>query len=75
MRLTLEYWPDDGGYVGRLREIPGIFSQGDTRADLEENIRDAYELVIEDARAQPHPQGSAQGDRGTCVKRAALLGG
>lgn len=49
MRLTLEYWPDTGGYVGRLREVPGVFSQGDTLADLEENIRDAYDLVIEDA--------------------------
>lgn len=55
MRLTLEYWPDHGGYVGRLREIPGVFSQGDTLSDLEANIRDAYELVIEDARAEPHP--------------------
>lgn len=56
MRLTLEYWPDDGGYVGRLREIPRVFSQGDTLDDLEVNIRDAYELVIADARRQPHPE-------------------
>ena len=49
MRLTLEYWPDEGGYVGRLREVPGVFSQGDTLAELEENIRDAYELVREDS--------------------------
>lgn len=55
MRLTLEYWADEGGYVGRLREIPGVFSQGDTLNDLEENIRDAYELVLEDARAESHP--------------------
>ncbi|MEO8276731.1 MAG: type II toxin-antitoxin system HicB family antitoxin [Thermoanaerobaculia bacterium] len=55
MRLTLEYWPDAEGYVGRLREIPSVFSQGDTLIDLEENIRDAYELVIEDARSEPHP--------------------
>lgn len=55
MRLTLEYWPDDGAYVGRLREIPGVFSQGDTLVELEENIRDAYELVVEDARSEPHP--------------------
>ena len=55
MRLTLEYWPDDGGYVGRLREIPGVFSQGGTLNELEENIRDAYELLREDARAEPHP--------------------
>jgi predicted RNase H-like HicB family nuclease len=55
MRLTLEYWPDEQGYVGRLREIPGVFSQGDTLEELEENIRDAYELVVADARAEPHP--------------------
>jgi len=50
MRLTLEYWPDEGGFVGRLREVPGVFSQGDTVGELEENIRDAYELVVSDAR-------------------------
>lgn len=55
MRLTLEYWPDADGYVGRLREVPGVFSQGDTLAELEENIRDAYELVVADARERPHP--------------------
>ena len=26
--FTLEYWIDDGWYVGRLREVPGVFSQG-----------------------------------------------
>lgn len=49
MRLTLEYWPDEDGYVGRLREVPGVFSQGGTLDELEENIRDAYELVVADA--------------------------
>lgn len=55
MRLTLEYWPDAGGYVGRLREVPGVFSQGDTLVELEENIRDAYELVRDDAGEEAHP--------------------
>ena len=55
MRLTLEYWPDDGGYVGRLREVPGVFSQGDSLSELEENIRDAYELVVDDAGHEVHP--------------------
>ncbi len=50
--MTLEYWPDDGWYVGRLVEVPGVFSQGATVAELEENIRDAYDLVIED-QAEP----------------------
>ena len=55
MRLTLEYWPDEGGYVGRLREVPGVFSQGETLDELEENVRDAYELVLEDAHGEAHP--------------------
>ncbi|HEX2164132.1 MAG TPA: type II toxin-antitoxin system HicB family antitoxin [Thermoanaerobaculia bacterium] len=46
--FTLEYWPDAGGFVGRLREVPGVFSQGDSLAELEENIRDAYALVMAD---------------------------
>ena len=47
--FTLEYWLDDGWYVGRLKEVPGVFSQGETLADLESNIRDAYQLMKEDA--------------------------
>jgi predicted RNase H-like HicB family nuclease len=46
--FTLEHWQDDGWYVGQLREVPGVFSQGETLPELEENIRDAYELVLED---------------------------
>lgn len=50
--FTLEYWPDAGGFLGRLREVPGVFSQGDTLAELEENIRDAYALVLADQLAE-----------------------
>lgn len=50
--FTLEYWEDEGGFVGRLKGVPGVFSQGDTVAELEENIRDAYELVLEDEVAE-----------------------
>lgn len=46
--FTLEYWKDDGWYVGRLKEIPGVFSQGETLQELEDNIRDAYRLMKED---------------------------
>ena len=44
--FTLEYWIDDGWYVGRLKEIPGVFSQGETLNELEENIKDAYSLMM-----------------------------
>jgi predicted RNase H-like HicB family nuclease len=46
--FTLEYWIDDDWYVGRLKEVPGVFSQGETLQELEENVRDAYLLMIED---------------------------
>lgn len=46
--FTLEYWRDEEWFVGRLQEVPGVFSQGETLEELEANIRDAYELVRED---------------------------
>ena len=44
--FTLEYWIDDGWYVGKLNEIPGVFSQGKTLDELRENIIDAYKMVL-----------------------------
>ncbi len=49
----MEYWVDGGGYVGRLKEVPGVFSQGATIPELEQNIRDAYQLMISDAEEVP----------------------
>jgi len=46
--FTLDYWTDDGWYVGKLREVPGIFSQGKTLEELKLNIKDALELVLEE---------------------------
>jgi predicted RNase H-like HicB family nuclease len=48
--FTLEYWQDEGWYVGRLKEIPGIFSQGETLDELKANILDAYYLVLKESR-------------------------
>ena len=45
-RFTLQYWGDDGWFVGRLKEVPGVFSQGETLGDLVANIRDAYQMLI-----------------------------
>ena len=47
-RFTLEYWEEDGWFIGRLKEVPGVFSQGETLQELEENIQDAYHLMMED---------------------------
>ena len=58
--FTLEYWVDEDWYVGRLKEVPGVFSQGETLADLKENLRDAYHMLKEDqqpTRAQIRARG------------------
>ncbi len=47
-QFTLEYWLDEGWYVGRIKEVPGVFSQGESLEELETNIKDAYELMLED---------------------------
>jgi len=53
--FTLEYWTDESWYVGRLKEVPGVFSQGASLQELEENIRDAYQLMMEEEKeVLPH---------------------
>ena len=47
-QFTLEYWIDDGWYVGKLKEVPGVFTQGETLEELEENIKEAYQLMMEE---------------------------
>ena len=50
---TLEYWVDEGWYVGRLKGVSGVFSQGKTLAELEENINEAHRLMLEEEDAPP----------------------
>jgi len=52
-RFTLEYWIDDEWYVGRLKEVPGVFSQGETLEELEENIKEAYHLMMAEEEIFP----------------------
>jgi predicted RNase H-like HicB family nuclease len=52
-QFTLEYWTDDGWYVGRLKEMPSVMSQGETLDQLQEMIRDAYHLMVQDAYGVP----------------------
>jgi predicted RNase H-like HicB family nuclease len=53
--FTLEWWRDNEWYVGKLKEVPGIFSQGATLDELEKNIKDAYSLMVEDESEIPIP--------------------
>lgn len=54
-RLHLEFWRDGEFYVGRLLEVPGVFSQGETLEELRENIQDAYDLMVTQERTPAPP--------------------
>ena len=38
---------EDGGYVGKVPELKGCLSQGDTLDELMKNIKEAIELCLE----------------------------
>ena len=40
---------DDAWYVGRLKEMPAVMSQGETLEQLQSMIRDAYQLMVADS--------------------------
>lgn len=48
---TIEIIPDedDGGYVARVRELPGCLTQADTWEELLQMVEDAKRLWIESA--------------------------
>lgn len=52
-RFTLDFWIDDGWYVGKLREVPGVFSQGKTLKELKINIKDACDLMMRETMQVP----------------------
>ncbi len=45
--LTLNYSKDGDWFVGQLAEVPAVISQGKSLDELQENIRDAHQLMVE----------------------------
>jgi predicted RNase H-like HicB family nuclease len=58
--FTLEFWQDGHFYVGRLLEVPSVFSQGETLEELRENIQDAYDLMVIQERTPAPPAAQRQ---------------
>ena len=52
-RFQMEYWKDGRWFVGRLPQVPGVFSQGATLNELEENLRDAYRMMLAEQEKAP----------------------
>ena len=44
--LTMVYWKGETFWLGKLLEYPEIMSQGETLEELEENLKDAYKLLV-----------------------------
>lgn len=51
--MTMIYWKGEKFWLGKLKEHPEIMTQGRTLKELEENLKDAYEmLIMEDVPAE-----------------------
>jgi predicted RNase H-like HicB family nuclease len=53
-KLTLIYWKSEKFWLGKLLEYPEVMTQGETLEELEENIRDAYHLLVLDDIPEDH---------------------
>jgi predicted RNase H-like HicB family nuclease len=52
-KFKMLYWKSDRFWVGKLVDHPEIMTQGETLAELEENMADAYRLMaLEDVPAE-----------------------
>lgn len=47
-KINMIYWKSDKYWLGKILEYPSIMTQGTTLEDLEENIKDAYRMMVMD---------------------------
>ena len=47
-KMTMIYWKSEEFWLGKLKEHPEIMTQGRTLKELEENLKDAYDMIIMD---------------------------
>ena len=45
-KCTLIYWKGEKFWLGKILEHPKIMTQGETLEELEENIKNAYRLMV-----------------------------
>ena len=46
--MTMIYWKGEEFWLGKLKEHPEIMTQGRTVQELEENLADAYRMMVLD---------------------------
>jgi len=45
-RFTMVYWKGEKFWLGKILEYPEIMTQGETVEELEDNLRDAYKMMV-----------------------------
>ena len=53
-KLKMVYWKGEKYWVGKLIDHPEVMTQGETVEELEENIIDAYRLLVMDEFPEKH---------------------
>jgi len=53
-KMTMIYWKGEKYWLGKLLEHPEIMTQGKTLKELEENIKDAYRLMVMEEVPEQH---------------------
>jgi len=59
-KMTMIYWKSDMFWLGKLLEHPEIMTQGKSLEELEQNLKDAYRMmVLEDVPSEHHTKSIA----------------
>ena len=45
-KMKMIYWKSGKFWLGKLKEHPEIMTQGRTLKELEENLKDAYQMMV-----------------------------
>ena len=53
-KMTMIYWKGERFWLGKLLEHPEIMSQGRSVRELEENLKDAYRMMVMDDVPEEH---------------------
>ena len=52
--MTMVYWKGEKFWLGKLKEHPEIMTQGRTLKELEENLRDAFRMMVMEDVPEEH---------------------
>ena len=53
-KMHMIYWKGEKFWLGKLKEHPEIMTQGRTLRELQENLRDAYNMLLMDDVPENH---------------------